>query len=118
MFFPSDMAIPRGLHVRVNLQTGQREAKLIEPEEENEERFDLSSLGMQEDGDIPPITSTVSAEELKHILHKIEKKEPLVPEEVEHYIYILFRIGIIGTVIIVNKILTNILKFRTSIFLK
>ena len=93
------MAIPRGLHVRVNLQTGQREAKQIGPEEEQEERFDLSSLGMQEDGDIPPITSTVSAEELKHILHKIEKKEPLVPEEVWFIAALMIMVPSLGTLL-------------------
>lgn len=67
-----DQAIPRGLHVRVNLETGEREAKLLDPEEKEEEESEKRRLSIvaneeKEEGQ----QGEVDMSELKRVMQKM-----------------------------------------------
>ena len=54
-----DQELPPGLHVRMNLETGQKEAKLNDPGEDNESVYDVAVVP----SDLPPDTSLESLAE-------------------------------------------------------
>lgn len=64
--------VPRGLHVRLNLETGKREAKIID-DDKNEKKFKYWS-----DGDRKGIVNSdhnfFTTNELKHALKQFEKE--------------------------------------------
>ncbi|BES96195.1 Nucleotide exchange factor [Nesidiocoris tenuis] len=76
-----DQAIPRGLHVRMNLQTGEREAKLLDLEEEdiNRQRRMTEIIASEPPSPAPDYRPPEPDEpvkfdksELKQALHKME----------------------------------------------
>ncbi|XP_024084472.1 nucleotide exchange factor SIL1 isoform X2 [Cimex lectularius] len=72
-----DQAIPRGLHVRMNLNTGEREAKLIDPNEQVDKNKGLSHVSQ-------PDNINLSWEDLKDVLYKMEEKNiPPLPDNQE-----------------------------------
>lgn len=74
-----DQAIPPGLHVRVNLATGEREAKLLDPNEEDSGTDSrLVELRMDEQSD------STNDETVRDALEKLLPNEPLSKEELRH----------------------------------
>jgi nucleotide exchange factor SIL1 len=65
-------AIPQGLHVRLNLETGEREAKLLD----DNERTDLTSVPGDVEG------QGVSPEELEAALKKLPAEDSTATLEV------------------------------------
>ncbi|KAJ9578268.1 hypothetical protein L9F63_005489, partial [Diploptera punctata] len=63
-------SIPRGLHVRLNLETGEREAKLID----DNEHTDLTHVAKDEE---------LSKDELQEAIKKIPGDEGITPEDIE-----------------------------------
>uniref|UniRef100_A0A0A9WWZ0 Nucleotide exchange factor SIL1 n=2 Tax=Lygus hesperus TaxID=30085 RepID=A0A0A9WWZ0_LYGHE len=83
-----DQAIPRGLHVRMNLQTGEREAKLLDPEDDEDGGSQQMTEIKTSDHDHPGEYSShdeFSKEELKRALYKMEDGFESVsdPEDVD-----------------------------------
>ncbi|XP_024219128.1 nucleotide exchange factor SIL1 isoform X2 [Halyomorpha halys] len=67
-----DQAIPRGLHVRVNLATGEREAKLLDTNEEEEDDSNKRlSLLPDESVEETEERSQVDMTELKRVMQKM-----------------------------------------------
>lgn len=73
-----DQAIPRGLHVRINLQTGEREAKLLSNEEQSEKLEEKTSLAM--------VNADINEENLSENLNYHLLKESLknIPDEMNN----------------------------------
>ena len=85
-----NQAIPRGLHVRMNLATGHKEAKLLDPEDgvqetemiktnENEEAFDDESMTVprgQRRGIINTKRIPFTVEQAREALRKIKDESP------------------------------------------
>ena len=70
----SDQSIPRGLHIRLNLQTGEREAKLMDDSEHTE----LTHVSTSEE---------LNRDELQDALKNVPGDEGITPE-VRHHICI------------------------------
>ncbi|KAF6208744.1 hypothetical protein GE061_014483 [Apolygus lucorum] len=83
-----DQAIPRGLHVRMNLQTGEREAKLLDPEDDEDEASqqitEIRSSEHDHSSEYSP-PDKFSKEELKRALYTMEEGFETVnhPEDVD-----------------------------------
>lgn len=71
-----DQAIPSGLHVRINLQTGVREAKLISDESPREKSSEETSIVMLEKEDEDMDGDSFQFHELEDSLKKISDDFP------------------------------------------
>ncbi|XP_059716327.1 nucleotide exchange factor SIL1 isoform X4 [Haemorhous mexicanus] len=81
VFYPTDQwqtlrpgqAVPAGSHIRLNLQTGEREAKL--PDRENGESGTREEKGRKRLGKVDLDANSFTSEELKKALAKIKESE-------------------------------------------
>lgn len=76
-------AIPQGLHVRINLQTGKKEAKLLEQESNDTSRSTLSTVPGEnvQDHDVGNAERIANMEKLKEALQRIPTDDFKFDEE-------------------------------------
>lgn len=72
-------SIPKGLHVRINLQTGLKEAKLIDTEDANNRRDYSNALLEIKEDEQKTEENIHSSDELKRVLENIKSDENLPP---------------------------------------
>ncbi|KAL1498262.1 hypothetical protein ABEB36_009087 [Hypothenemus hampei] len=65
--------VPSGLHYRINLSTGKKEAKIIEEEDDNDEKTSRNFV-IQEFSD--EVKSPVDVNEMEEFLKEVNKKDP------------------------------------------
>ncbi|KAK7867247.1 hypothetical protein R5R35_000237 [Gryllus longicercus] len=81
--------IPKGLHVRVNLQTGETEAKLIS--NSNNERTDVLSVHDDVNSEEDRIEADELSKEVRESLLKLENEEKATPSEIADAVRERFR---------------------------